>query len=234
MTVTVLTGAGISTESGIPDYRGPNGLWRADPEQEKLVTYHHYMGSAEIRRRSWLFRRDSPAWDAEPNAAHRALATLPDAWIITQNVDGLHRRAGSPPDRVLELHGNMFGAVCTSCGADSTTREAVERIMAGEDDPACRACGGVLKTATVMFGQSLDQGVLSRAVEAAGNCEVFVAVGTSLQVRPAATLVSIAAEAGARVVIVNGEPTAYDHMADEVIHDPIGVAVPRLCAALTA
>ncbi|MER7211161.1 MULTISPECIES: SIR2 family NAD-dependent protein deacylase [Streptosporangium] len=234
MTVTVLTGAGISTESGIPDYRGPNGLWRADPEQEKLVTYHHYMGSAEIRRRSWLFRRDSPAWDAEPNAAHRALATLPDAWIITQNVDGLHRRAGSPPDRVLELHGNMFGAVCTSCGADSTTREAVERIMAGEDDPACRACGGVLKTATVMFGQSLDQDVLSRAVEAAGNCEVFVAVGTSLQVRPAATLVSIAAEAGARVVIVNGEPTAYDHMADEVVHDPIGVAVPRLCAALTA
>ncbi|MFF4416454.1 NAD-dependent deacetylase [Streptosporangium sp. NPDC001559] len=234
MTVTVLTGAGISTESGIPDYRGPNGLWRADPEQERLVTYHHYMGSAEIRRRSWLFRRDSPAWDAEPNAAHRALATLPDAWIITQNVDGLHRRAGSPQDRVLELHGNMFGAVCTSCGADSTTLEAVERIMAGEDDPACRACGGILKTATVMFGQSLDQGVLSRAVEAAGNCEVFVAVGTSLQVRPAATLVSIAAEAGARVVIVNGEPTAYDHMADEVIHDPIGVAVPRLCAALTA
>ncbi|MEU1735310.1 Sir2 family NAD-dependent protein deacetylase [Streptosporangium sp. NPDC020145] len=234
MTVTVLTGAGISTESGIPDYRGPNGLWRADPEQEKLVTYHRYMGSAEIRRRSWLFRRDSPAWDAEPNAAHRALATLPDAWIITQNVDGLHRRAGSPPDRVLELHGNMFGAVCTSCGADSTTREAVERIMAGEDDPACRACGGILKTATVMFGQSLDQDVLSRAVEAAGNCEVFVAVGTSLQVRPAATLVSIAAEAGARVVIVNGEPTAYDHMADEVVHDPIGVAVPRLCAALTA
>ncbi|MEV4097531.1 SIR2 family NAD-dependent protein deacylase [Streptosporangium saharense] len=233
MTVTVLTGAGISTESGIPDYRGPNGLWRADPDQEKLVTYHWYMGDPEIRRRSWLFRRDSPAWKAEPNAAHHALAALPDAWIVTQNVDGLHQRAGSPQERVLELHGNMFGAVCTSCGAASTTSEAIERILAGEDDPACHACGGILKTTTVMFGQSLDQAVLAGAVEAARGCEVFVVVGTSLQVRPAATLVSIAAEAGARVVIVNGEPTAYDHMADEVIHDPIGVAVPRLCASLT-
>ncbi|MEV7008286.1 NAD-dependent deacylase [Streptosporangium sp. NPDC051022] len=234
MTVTVLTGAGISTESGIPDYRGPDGLWRRDPAHEKLVTYDYYMADPEIRRRSWLLRRDNPAWEAEPNAAHRALAALPDAWIITQNVDGLHQRAGSPPERVLELHGNMFGAVCTACGAGSTTREAIDRILAGEDDPACRECGGILKTTTVMFGQSLDPVTLGRAVEAAEACEVFVAVGTSLQVQPAASLVMVAAEAGARLVIVNGEPTPYDALADEVIHAPIGEAVPHLCAELLA
>ncbi|GIH98320.1 SIR2 family NAD-dependent protein deacylase [Planobispora takensis] len=233
MTVTVLTGAGISTESGIPDYRGPKGLWTTDPGYEKLVTYDYYMADPDIRRRSWLFRRDSPAWEAEPNAAHRALAALPDAWIVTQNVDGLHQRAGSPPERVLELHGNMFGAVCTACGARSTTREAIDRILAGEDDPACQECGGILKTTTVMFGQSLDRHVLLEAIRLAGECEVFLAVGTSLQVQPAASLARVAAEAGARLVIVNGEPTPYDHMADEVINEPIGVAVPRLCASLS-
>ncbi|GAA3123010.1 NAD-dependent protein deacetylase [Planomonospora alba] len=233
MTVTVLTGAGISTESGIPDYRGPGGLWSRDPDYEKLVTYDVYMADPDIRRRSWLFRHESPAWKAEPNAAHRALAALPDAWIVTQNVDGLHQRAGSPPERVLELHGNMFGAVCTACGARSTTREAIDRVLAGEDDPACRDCGGILKTATVMFGQSLDLALLGRAVEAAEACEVFLAVGTSLQVQPAASLVRVAVDAGARLVIVNGEPTPYDHLADEVIDEPIGVAVPRLCASLS-
>ncbi|MEV4381419.1 NAD-dependent deacylase [Streptosporangium sp. NPDC049644] len=232
MTLTVLTGAGISTESGIPDYRGPNGVWRKDPDHEKLVTYEHYMADPEIRRRSWLMRRDNPAWRAEPNAAHRALAGLPDAWIVTQNVDGLHQRAGSPPERVLELHGNMFDALCTACGAASTTREAVDRILAGENDPACRDCGGILKTATVMFGQALDRVTLTRAIEAAEKCEMFVAVGTSLQVQPAASLVGVAVGAGARLVIVNAEPTPYDHLADEVISDPIGVAVPRLCSSL--
>ncbi|MEU8200906.1 NAD-dependent deacylase [Streptosporangium sp. NPDC049046] len=233
MRVTVLTGAGISTESGIPDYRGPNGMWRRDPDHEKLVTYDYYMADPEIRRRSWLMRRDNPAWEAEPNAAHRALAALPDAWIVTQNVDGLHQRAGSPPERVLELHGNMFGALCTACGARSTTREAIDRIDAGESDPACHECGGVVKTATVMFGQSLDPVVLTRAVEAAEECEVFLAVGSSLRVQPAASLVEVAVRAGARLVVVNAEPTPYDHLADEVIHDPIGAAVPRLCSSLT-
>ncbi|WP_214416577.1 SIR2 family NAD-dependent protein deacylase [Sphaerisporangium fuscum] len=232
MTVTVLTGAGISTESGIPDYRGPSGLWRKDPDHEKLVTYDHYMADPEIRRRSWLFRGDNPAWDAEPNDAHRALAALPDAWIITQNVDGLHQKAGSPPDRVLELHGNMFGAICTSCDARSTTREAIDRVLAGESDPRCQECGGILKTTTVMFGQPLDAATLDRAVEAAQECRTFLAIGTSLQVQPAASLVLIASEAGARLVIVNGDPTPYDHLADEVVRDPISVAVPRLCAAL--
>jgi NAD-dependent deacetylase len=232
MRVTVLTGAGISTDSGIPDYRGPAGVWRRDPDHEKLVTYDYYMTDPEIRRRSWLFRRDNPAWEAEPNAAHHALAALPDVWIITQNIDGLHQRAGSPPERVLELHGNMFGAVCTACDARSATREAIDRVLAGELDPACLACGGIIKTTTVMFGQSLDPDTLGLAVVAARECDVFVAVGTSLQVQPAASLVGLAARAGARVIIVNGEATPYDGVADEVIHDPIGVAVPRLCAKL--
>ncbi|MFI0419849.1 SIR2 family NAD-dependent protein deacylase [Spongiactinospora sp. 9N601] len=232
--VTALTGAGMSTDSGIPDYRGPAGLWNKDPDYEKLVTYSIYMSDPDIRRRSWLFRGDSPAWTAEPNAAHRALAALPDAWIITQNVDGLHQRAGSPAERVLELHGNMFRAVCTSCGRTGTTREAIDRVLAGDPDPACHACGGVLKTATVMFGEALDAAVLSAAAEAAQSCEIFLAIGTSLQVQPAASLVRVAAESGARVIIVNAEPTPYDHLAEQVIGTPIGGAVPRLCETLLA
>lgn len=233
MRVVALTGAGISTESGIPDFRGPNGLWRRNPGYERLVTYDHYVSDPDVRRRSWLYRRDSPAWQAEPNAAHRALAQLPDVWIITQNIDRLHQRAGSPPERVLELHGNMFDALCLSCGAQSTTRDAIDRVLAGEDDPRCLRCGGILKTATVMFGQNLDPQVLGKAIDVTGEAQTFVAIGTSLQVQPAASLVDVASDAGARIVIVNDAPTPYDYLAHEVIRDPIGEAVPLLCAELT-
>nr|WP_260408602.1 Sir2 family NAD-dependent protein deacetylase [Planomonospora venezuelensis] len=233
-----MTGAGISTESGIPDYRGPAGLWRADPGYQKLVTIDHYLADPDVRRRSWLFRRDSPAWGAGPNPAHLALVELEKAGkldrIITQNVDGLHQKAGSDPRRVLELHGNMFGVACTGCAARSTLREALDRIDAGEPDPACPECGGILKTTTVMFGEALPQETTAEAIRAAERCEVFVAIGTSLQVQPAASLARLAAESGARLVIVNGEPTPYDDLAAEVIHDPIGLAVPRLLARLTA
>jgi NAD-dependent deacetylase len=236
MKVTALTGAGISTESGIPDYRGPSGLWRKDPDHEKLVTYHSYMGDPEIRRRSWLFRHDSPAWHAEPNPGHRALAVLAaagaDVWIVTQNIDGLHQRAGSPPGRVLELHGTMFDAVCTGCGARSRTREAIDRVLAGDVDPACLVCGGILKTATVMFGEALDAVILDRAVEAARECDLFLAVGSSLQVQPAASLVRLAVAAGARLIIVNGEATPYDPLAEEIIRAPISQALPRLIERL--
>lgn len=234
MRVVALTGAGISTESGIPDYRGPNGLWTRNPGYERLVTFDNYVADPEIRKRSWLFRRDSPAWRAQPNAAHYALATLADAWIITQNVDQLHQRAGSPPQRVLELHGNMFDALCLDCDARSTTREAIERVLVGEEDPRCLHCGGILKTATVMFGQNLDPDVLTRAVRVSRAAEMFVAIGTSLHVQPAASLVDIAAEAGARIVIVNDAPTPLDHLADEIVREPIGQAVPALCAELVA
>ncbi|MFI6710051.1 SIR2 family NAD-dependent protein deacylase [Nonomuraea sp. NPDC050478] len=234
--ISVMTGAGISTGSGIPDYRGPSGLWRQDPDHEKLVTIGYYLADPEIRRRSWAFRRGSPARTAEPNAAHRALVELERAGrldrLITQNVDGLHQRAGSSPDRVLELHGNMFGVVCVGCGDRSTLDEALDRIDNGEQDPACRECGGILKTTTVMFGENLSQDVIAEAAEAAERAEVFVAVGTSLQVMPAASLAALAERNGARLVIVNAGPTPYDDLADEVIRDPIGEAVPRLVARL--
>ncbi|NYI04817.1 SIR2 family NAD-dependent protein deacylase [Allostreptomyces psammosilenae] len=234
--VAVLTGAGISTDSGIPDYRGPQGLWRRDPEAEKLVTYRYYMDDPAIRRRSWLARRDHPAWTAEPGAGHRALVRLERAGvplrILTQNVDGLHQRAGSSPRRVLELHGSMFAVVCTACGERSTMREALDRVAAGEEDPPCHACGGILKSGTVMFGEALDPRTLGQAATVAGACDEFWAVGTSLRVEPAASLCRVAAESGARLVVVNAEPTPYDGLADEVVREPIGSALPRLVERL--
>ncbi|MFI8192729.1 SIR2 family NAD-dependent protein deacylase [Streptomyces sp. NPDC085946] len=230
--VAILSGAGVSTDSGIPDYRGPNGLWRRDPDAEKLVTYEYYMGDPEIRRRSWRMRRESGALRARPNAAHRAVAELEAAGVpvrvITQNVDGLHQRAGLPDRKVLELHGTAHGVVCTRCHVRGSMEEALARIEAGEEDPPCRECGGVLKPATVMFGERLDPVVLGDAVAVSKACEVFVAVGTSLQVQPAAGLAGVAADHGARLIIVNAEPTPYDELADEVVREPIGTALPRL------
>ncbi|MFI6690894.1 SIR2 family NAD-dependent protein deacylase [Streptomyces sp. NPDC050433] len=231
--VAILSGAGISTDSGIPDYRGPNGLWRRDPAAEKLVTYDTYMGDPEIRRRSWLMRRDSPAFRAEPNVAHRAVAELDRAGgaavrVITQNVDGLHQLGGMPARKVLELHGTARAVVCTGCGARSTMEEALDRVEAGEEDPPCTECGAILKSATVMFGERLDPAVLGQAMTIAKACEVFIAVGTTLQVQPAASLAGIAAEHGARLVVVNADPTPYDEQADEIIREPIGTALPAL------
>lgn len=231
--VAILSGAGVSTDSGIPDYRGPNGLWRRDPEAEKLVTYDYYMSDPDIRRRSWQMRRTSATWNAEPNAAHRAVAALDRrpgvaVRVITQNVDGLHQLGGMPARKVLELHGTARTVVCTRCDARSPMAEALARVEAGEDDPACLACGGILKSATVMFGERLDPGVLGEAMSVAKACEVFVAVGTTLQVQPAASLAGIAAEHGARLLVVNAEPTPYDELADEVVREPIGTALPAV------
>jgi NAD-dependent deacetylase len=235
--VAVLSGAGISTDSGIPDYRGPNGLWRQDPDAEKLVTYDFYMADPEIRRRSWQMRLRTGALGAEPNAAHRAVAELERSGVpvrvITQNVDGLHQLAGMPARKVLELHGTARAVVCTRCHARGSMEDALARVEAGEDDPACPECGGVLKPATVMFGERLDPVVLGEAVAITKACQVFIAVGTSLQVQPAAGLAGVAADHGARLVIVNAEPTPYDELADEVIREPIGTALPRLLRGLS-
>ncbi|MGY5044061.1 SIR2 family NAD-dependent protein deacylase [Streptomyces sp. 900105755] len=236
--VAVLSGAGISTDSGIPDYRGPNGLWRKDPEAEKLVTYEYYMGDPEIRRRSWQMRRQNRALMAEPNAAHRAVAELERSGtpvrVITQNVDGLHQLAGMPARKVLELHGSARSVVCTKCGARGPMADALARVEAGEEDPPCLECGGILKSATVMFGERLDPVVLGDALAISKACQVFVAVGSSLQVQPAAGLAGVAADHGARLVIVNAEPTPYDDRADEIVREPIGTALPQLLAALQA
>lgn len=236
--VAVLSGAGISTDSGIPDYRGPNGLWRRDPEAEKLVTYEYYMGDPEIRRRSWQMRRKNGALSAEPNAAHRAVAELERSGVavrvITQNVDGLHQRAGMPARKVLELHGTVRSVVCTHCHARGPMADALARVEAGEDDPPCPGCGGILKSATVMFGERLDPVVLGEAVAITKACTVFIAVGSSLQVQPAAGLAGVAADHGARLIIVNAEPTPYDGLADEVIRGPIGTSLPALLRRLSA
>lgn len=234
--VALLSGAGISTDSGIPDYRGPNGLWRRDPEAEKLVTYEYYMGDPEIRRRSWQMRRKNGALRAEPNAAHLAVAELEKSGVpvrvITQNVDGLHQEAGMPARKVLELHGSARSFVCTGCHARGPMSDALARVEAGEDDPGCLECGGILKSATVMFGERLDPVVLGDAVAITKACQVFIAVGSSLQVQPAAGLAGVAADHGARLIIVNAEPTPYDDRADEVVREPIGSALPELLRRL--
>ncbi|MFJ3905431.1 SIR2 family NAD-dependent protein deacylase [Streptomyces sp. NPDC090025] len=234
--VAILSGAGISTDSGIPDYRGPNGVWTRDPDAERLVTYGPYMADPEIRRRSWRMRLDGPVLRAEPNAAHHAVAAYERTGnalrVITQNVDGLHQAAGVPERKVLELHGSARSVVCTGCHARSSMDEALARVTAGEADPACRECGGILKSATVMFGQRLDPVVLGDAMSIAKAADVFIAVGTSLQVQPAASLAGLAAEHGARLIIVNAEPTPYDPVADELVREPIGTALPALLERL--
>src|SRR5215470_19410809 len=195
--VTVLTGAGISTDSGIPDFRGPQGVWTRNPGAQQLFTYQAYVSDPAVRRRSWQARRKHPAWTAEPNAAHAALAELAtsriDTQVITQNIDGLHQKAGTPADRVIEVHGSMFGVVCVSCGDRSRIAGALARVDAGEEDPACTQCGGILKSATVMFGQRLDPVVFARAERAARDRDLFLAVGTTLSVEPAASLCGLAA-----------------------------------------
>ena len=236
--VGVLTGAGISTDSGIPDFRGPRGVWTKDPIAELLATYQNYVADPELRKRSWLARRDNPAWGAEPNAAHRALAELEHGGravrIITQNIDRLHQKAGSSPRKVIEIHGNMFEVVCVSCSYHTTMEVALERVAAGEPDPACPVDGGILKAATVMFGQQLDPRTVWQAKEVAEASEVFLAVGSSLRVEPAASMCAIAVERGADLVIVNAEETPYDDLATEVVREPIGSALPKIVAELLA
>ncbi|MEV8038050.1 Sir2 family NAD-dependent protein deacetylase [Streptomyces sp. NPDC086182] len=236
--VAILSGAGVSTDSGIRDYRGPNGLWRTDPEAEKLVTYEYYMGDPEIRRRAWLMRRENQTLQAEPNVAHRAVAGLERSGVpvrvITQNVDGLHQLAGMPARKVIELHGTARTVVCTGCHARTSMEDALARVEAGEDDPPCLKCGGILKSATVMFGQRLDPVVLGEAAAITKACQIFIAVGSSLQVQPAAGLAGVAVDHGARLIIVNAEPTPYDDRADEVIREPIGTALPELLHRLSA
>src|SRR5579859_682713 len=233
--IAALTGAGISTDSGIPDFRGPQGLWTRDPAAERLATYQAYVTDPAVRRRAWQARLAHPAWSAAPNDAHAALARLAggfDTWVITQNIDGLHQRAGTLADRVLELHGTMSAVVCVGCGNRTDMVAALDRVRAGEADPDCERCGGILKSATVMFGQPLDRAVLSAALRAASACDLMIAIGSTLTVEPAASLCAVAVSAGARLVIVNRDSTPYDDLAAELIREPIGTAVPRIAGLL--
>jgi len=230
--ITVLTGAGISTDSGIPDFRGPQGVWTRNPAAERTSTLQDYLADPAVRRQAWRNRLASPAWEARPNPGHAAVVTLEQQGrlqaLVTQNIDELHQRAGSSPASVIELHGSMWGWMCWSCGARGPMAEVLARLRDGEDDPRCATCGGILKSTTISFGQPLDPAVLDAAVEAATSCDLLLAVGSSLQVQPAAGLVPLAARAGAAVVIVNAQPTPYDGLADAVVRDPISVALPAL------
>jgi NAD-dependent deacetylase len=232
--VVVLTGAGISTESGIPDFRGPQGVWTRDPKAEKLSNIHYYMSDPEVRVASWQARLVHPAWTAEPNAGHLALAELErkghlDA-LVTQNIDGLHQKAGSSPDRVIEIHGTVREVVCMACGERAPMERALDRVRAGEADPPCRSCGGILKSATISFGQNLVPEDLARAEKAARGCDVFLALGTTLTVYPVAALPGMALDAGARLVIANADPTPYDPHADAVLRGTLGDVLPALVA----
>ena len=234
--VVALTGAGISTESGIPDFRGPNGMWTKNPDAEKLATLDYYMANPDARVRSWRNRLESEMWEAEPNDGHRALAELERrdrlATLVTQNVDGLHQRAGSSPARVIEVHGTVHDAKCMSCGWRGPMQPVLDRVRAGEEDPSCAECGGILKSATISFGEMLVAADLERAQDESARCDVFLALGTSLGVYPAAALPEIALRAGARLVIVNGEPTPFDPVADSVIRSPLGEVLPAIVSKL--
>src|SRR5688572_4979042 len=231
--VVALTGAGISTESGVPDFRGPQGLWTKNPTAEKLSNIHYYMSDPEVRKLAWQQRLDHPAWRAEPNAGHHALVALERSnrlhALITQNIDGLHQKAGNSPHKVIEVHGTVHECVCMRCGRRAPMQLVLDRVRLGEEDPPCMDCGGILKSATISFGQQLVPEVIERAMRAAGEADLLLAVGSTLQVYPVAGAVPRAKAAGARVVIVNADPTGFDDIADAVLRQPIGEVLPALC-----
>jgi len=230
--VVALTGAGISTESGIPDFRGPQGVWTKNPKAEKLSDIRHYMADREVRKLAWQQRVAHPAWTAKPNAGHLALVQLERSGrmhsLVTQNIDGLHQRAGNSPEKIVEVHGTMHEVMCMSCGWRGPMQTTLDRVRAGEEDPECRSCSGILKSATISFGQSLVAEVIDRALHAAAEADLLLAIGTSLNVYPVANAVPIAKSSGARVIILNAEPTPMDAVADAVLRGAIGELLPTL------
>jgi NAD-dependent deacetylase len=231
--IVVLTGAGISTDSGIPDFRGPEGLWTKNPEAEKTATIDYYLSDTAVRQRSWQRLADGSVWEGKaPNAGHDALVRLEELGklqlLITQNVDGLHELAGTSRDKLVEIHGTTRYVRCLECGDEAPMERAIERVNAGEADPPCRSCGGILKSATISFGQSLIQSDLQRSEIAASSCDLMLAVGTSLTVYPIANVVPIALQSGADVVIINAEPTPFDGEASVVLAASISDVLPRV------
>jgi NAD-dependent deacetylase len=243
--VVVLTGAGISTDSGIPDFRGPEGVWTKDPAAERMANIEVYVTDPEARRRSWQQRLTSRTWDREPNAGHRAFVDL--EWsgrldtLVTQNIDGLHQKAGTSPSRIVEIHGTTNEVMCLRCGDRQPADPVLARVRAGEADPSCRrfdvdgtVCGGILKTAVISFGQSLVAEDLMRAEAAAAASDLLLAAGSTLGVFPAAGLVPLAVRHGAVVLILNGGPTEMDSVADVVVYGSLSESLPALVDGLEA
>lgn len=232
--IVVLTGAGISTDSGIPDFRGPQGVWTRNPSAEKASTLQHYLADPEVRRAAWRRRLRTPVFDAEPNAGHRAIFQLDRRRqllaVVTQNIDGLHQKAGHDPRDVIEVHGSAMWARCWNCNDRRPMADLLDRVRAGEEDPPCVVCGGIVKSDTILFGQDLVPAVIDAAMFAADNCDLVIAAGSTLSVFPAANVVPRAKAAGARVIIVNGESTKMDSLADAVLLGPLSKLLPTLCA----
>lgn len=230
--IVVLTGAGISTDSEIPDFRGPQGVWTKNPAAEKMATLQHYVEDSEVRKRAWKSRRSSPVWHAKPNVGHETLLRLEALekldLLITQNIDGLHSAAGSDSARMVEIHGSIRDVVCLSCSFRAPMEHALGRVDAGEEDPSCLDCGGMLKSSTISFGQSLVAEDLQRSEVAAQNCDLILAIGSTLAVYPIASVVPVAKSTGAAVVIVNGSDTEMDHLADVVVRGSISEVLPQI------
>lgn len=231
--IVVLTGAGISTDSGIPDFRGPKGVWTRNPGAEKQSTIQNYLADKSVRIAAWQGRLENAAWSAQPNAGHRAIVVLERRGklhaLITQNVDELHQQAGNTPDKVIEVHGTIRRVMCWHCGKRAPMEKALERVRAGEEDPACRDCGGILKSDTISFGQNLVPEVIDRAMRVAAEADLFIAIGSTLQVYPVAGAVPLAKQAGARVVIINAQPTGMDDIADALLPGSISEILPQIC-----
>jgi NAD-dependent deacetylase len=230
--IVALTGAGISTESGIPDFRGPQGVWTKDPRREQLADIRYYMTDPEVRKLAWQERLAHPAWRARPNAGHMALVELERAGrlhaLVTQNIDGLHQLAGNSAERILEVHGTIHQVLCMSCGWRGPMQATLDRVRAGEEDPGCRHCGGILKSATISFGQALVPETIQRAMHAAEEADLLLAIGTTLNVYPVAGAVPLAKSTGARVIILNAQPTPMDDIADVLLRGAIGAVLPEL------
>jgi NAD-dependent deacetylase len=233
--VVVLAGAGISTDSGIPDFRGPQGVWTLNPKAQHMSDIRYYVSDRDVRKLSWQSRLAHPAWTAQPNAGHRALVALEQRGklhaLITQNIDGLHQQAGNNPALVIEVHGTLHKAVCLSCGSRQPMQAVLDRVRGGDVDPECERCGGILKSDTVSFGQPLVPHVIERALRASAETDCLLAVGTSLQVYPIAAAVPNARGVGARLIIVNTQPTPFDDIADVKLTDSISVVLPVLCGS---
>ena len=230
--VVVLTGAGISTDSGIPDFRGPNGVWTKNPAAEKASNITYYLNDPEVREAAWQNRLHTPAWTAEPNLGHEAIVELERSGrlhaLVTQNIDGLHQKAGNDPGRVIEVHGTIRYSRCWECEDRLPMQTTLDRVRAGEADPRCLECGGILKSDTISFGQALVPEVIDRALRVSEECDLMLAVGSTLSVFPAANCVPRARAAGATVVIVNGDETGMDRYADHLLLGRIGDILPAL------
>lgn len=230
MTIAVFTGAGISTSVGIPDFRGPDGVWTKHPEQTSVYDYDLFISDKEAREYSWRWQKESAVWNAQPGPAHQALVDLEKTGklsvIATQNFDGLHEKAGNSDDVIVNLHGTISTSHCLKCDKSFKTADIMSELD-DVPDPHCD-CGGLIKTDVTYFGEALPSGALEKAADRIAKSDELWVIGSSLEVYPAASLIPFAARQGKKIRIINAQETSMDYLAQELIREPIEHAVPRL------